>query len=1476
VTERVKSKSKLASPALAPENISAVTQALRCYMTPRGGWGAEQKREASRREAIKRNKSYRESQHSPHEEKAIEKEIRERARYHAGFTLTFDTETFRFKHGQSARYGIYQLRGIPGDVRMRMHKNLAKYPRNAGGDAAFRNELNAPFEIGLFYNPDLFEPENNGAELRELEAFRDKFNRERHDPKNFDPLTDKKFPEMKLMHVADFVKDVFYLLADELGVDGDLIIVGHNIAFDFGALSTYAGLARGERWAGGFSLKLCRCNSEGKVCYLHPAVRIKPFGSKKRKFGFATGKKPGSKQTMPKIETNFVDTNQLASALLGAGTPTSLWYLSHVQFKDEVKTKKEEFDEFDGPVNEKALRYCFGDVQCSFEVYVQLARFYAERGLSKPIWEIYSEASLGKGYYEDLGIPRFLAAHPDFPSSILGCAMQSFYGGRSEVRIRNQETEVLFCDFKSQYPTVNALMKLQEHVLAKTYEIRCAQVPHWVEDIIRVAGGDNRQLQTREQLDFLKAQAAYFCEDGRCQALRKLLDNKCYLAAVIGSSFKYYASQIWPELLETAQAAKAACEQTPAAHLDNVRAFLENTSFDDLRKQSVRENPLMKSLVLIAPAKGDILPERAGYDDDNSLNIGANEVIDGPPAWWAMADALASKITSRQTPRIIDAITVYPIGQVETNEIDLFAEKFSLKNGDFFTQIINRRTAIQKKRDELVGRSKAQPANALENNAAESLYDAEIKQFTASERALKLLANSTAYGILVELNVDDRTGDYRKKPIAGDDSDEDYDDDFEEDAVEKFLAATNKGFAVDLYDGAPVCREIKVGKFEKPGTHFAPHIATHITAGGRLLLAICERLAADRGIGYVFCDTDSMTFARPRDMERDKFHASVDEIVNWFAPLYPYSPAHDDNGKPLSILNYEDVNNHPDIRKKSREPVYCIAVSAKRYALYNFVPLAEVKRSATPFQLEHLNRFIADYLDGEEPEFYPLFRKVSAHGTGFVTQPSDYQISMPKPEFEPRRERDEKGKPTGKGKALTSNARADEMLGDVWRKFVLATSANKPLILADPQLEQPIIAHISLGSADYWKRFRNLPRRRPFQFFSAIPPLIMKSLSGRNEFADEELALSKRGFYAPSADRFANLSCEIYRADNQERFDLEAFIEKMAARENVEVRIPTFGDFFRGVRKSAGIVRRGYFENRENKSFPADGTGLLARKRLIVAQTILIAKESNELRDDQAEATLSAGAGSDEDAWLSRAGRFYGKSLSYFNLTDLRTIADKTNLSLAQLQRYRDDPASTPGRAAARNIVRAMKEIANAKQRGRTIETQGSKKRDQQKQQQVLRDAINGLGIAWWYDCPEIGNCKELKIPHLPTELDYRDLDNPGKERIVRRLFSQGIKRHNSNATKEAFYELKTLIGNFMHKTALAEDDFKRVSKALNDEIDLENRIAQHPRKNRYLPNGTSFRVVRHFIVYDRGRSPGLVWERERSDEAGNLSVADA
>ena len=50
--------------------------------------------------------------------------------------------------------------------------------------------------------------------------------------------------------------------------------------------------------------------------------------------------------------------------------------------------------------------------------------------------------------------------------------MGSYYGGRTEVRIRREIRQVILCDFLSMYPTVCTLMGLWRFVIAKGFEWR--------------------------------------------------------------------------------------------------------------------------------------------------------------------------------------------------------------------------------------------------------------------------------------------------------------------------------------------------------------------------------------------------------------------------------------------------------------------------------------------------------------------------------------------------------------------------------------------------------------------------------------------------------------------------------------------------------------------------------------------------------------------------------------------------------------------------------------------------------------------------------------------------------------------------------------------------------------------------------------------------------------------------------------------
>jgi hypothetical protein len=118
------------------------------------------------------------------------------------------------------------------------------------------------------------------------------------------------------------------------------------------------------------------------------------------------------------------------------------------------------------------MDYACQDVSATWALYQAERDLYRRHGLSKPIWKILSEATLGKAYLQELGMPPFLQAHPEVAPEIHGYGMVGYYGGRSEVRIRLQPIEVRYCDFKSQYPTVNAQMGLQDLLLARTITVR--------------------------------------------------------------------------------------------------------------------------------------------------------------------------------------------------------------------------------------------------------------------------------------------------------------------------------------------------------------------------------------------------------------------------------------------------------------------------------------------------------------------------------------------------------------------------------------------------------------------------------------------------------------------------------------------------------------------------------------------------------------------------------------------------------------------------------------------------------------------------------------------------------------------------------------------------------------------------------------------------------------------------------------------
>ncbi len=547
-----------------------------------------------------------------------------------------------------------------------------------------------------------------------------------------------------------------------------------------------------------------------------------------------------------------------------------------------TKTQKLEADDHGGTLTETYLDYARADVQASWECYAALLCRYAEHGLDALAHRILSEASVGKSYLKQMGIKPLLGYQPDIPRAIFGTIMGTYYGGRAEVRIRRAITQVLYCDFKSMYPTVNALMGLWRFAIA-------------------------------DQL-------------------------------------------MWHDATTETQ------------------NLLDRITIGDL--QSPHTWRSLPVLVRLKP-DNDVLPVRAKYDGKINT-IGLNQLSCREPLWYTLADCVASKILTGKTPIIDEALRFEPGKPQDGLEpINLFGrEDFRIdpRTDDFFTRLIDLRDDAKAMSDPV-------------------------------EKAIKIVANSTSYGIFVEVNRDDAP---KPEPLD-----------------------------VYGYDGKQHIHE-STG-IEEPGRYFHPLLGTLITGAARLMLAIAEALAAERGLGWAFCDTDSIAMARPPEMEADGFYAKTSEVIDWFEALNPYQ-------KPGSILKIEDGNF--GIESGQLEPLYCLAISAKRYVLFN-----------------------------RDEDGRPIIRKASAHGLGHLMAP--YGDDQAPAEINGPR-------------IPLSDIGVQRWQHDFWIKIIEAAFAGHPNRVSldwHPALQKPALSRYGatspklLGWMDRWNSDRAYENRvRPFGF----------------------------------------------------------------------------------------------------------------------------------------------------------------------------------------------------------------------------------------------------------------------------------------------------------------------------------------------------------------------------------------------------------
>jgi hypothetical protein len=337
------------------------------------------------------------------------------------------------------------------------------------------------------------------------------------------------------------------------------------------------------------------------------------------------------------------------------------------------------------------------------------------------------------------------------------------------------------------------------------------------------------------------------------------------------------------------------------------RAFLETVTPADFQDQATWKR--LATLVRIKPDR-DLLPIRTTYGDQKHATIGLNHLTYGGDLWVTLADCIAAKFLSGKAPRIGEAIAFTPgPPQAGLESITLLGRHtIDPYERDFYRELIRAR----------------QDEEARKHNEPQEEHDAidEVRQ------ALKITANATSYGIFVQLNVNSEP---RGAPVR-----------------------------VHRPDGSSFVKTMK--KVETPGPWFNPLVGTLITGGARLMLALAERKAMDAGLDWAFCDTDSLAIARPEGMTEADFYSRADSVVDWFAALNPY-------GTGDSILKVEKANLAADGSKR-RAPLYCFAISSKRYALFNVgADGGPIIRKASAHGLGHL---IAPYGDDQAPAHIPL------------------------------------------------------------------------------------------------------------------------------------------------------------------------------------------------------------------------------------------------------------------------------------------------------------------------------------------------------------------------------------------------------------------------------------------------------------------------------------------------------------------------
>ena len=335
--------------------------------------------------------------------------------------LAFDTES-RIAIGQSLTFGVWRRCNLVGQ----------------------NYEV---IEEGIFCADDL--------PAKEIKALKTYMETAVSDVLSFPP----RFP---LYSRAQFMKKVFWPALKKAGS----MMVGFNLGYDLTRIAL--DWKRGNK--GEWSLIMAQY-ADGNENSNYPRILITPIDSKKQIMKLWIPWKENQHEWKDAgTRIHFLD---LRTVLWG------LYNRSHSlrsacdnksgPFKGQNLPQKDEHDP-SGEITPDEIEHCRQDVRCTVALLNACKHeFDNHADLDLKPWNLYSPASIAKAYLKAMGIVR-----PELkfsvPNKRLAPWMQSYFGGRSECRIRHEVVPVVPVDFTSEYPSCCANLGLFRLLTAERLE----------------------------------------------------------------------------------------------------------------------------------------------------------------------------------------------------------------------------------------------------------------------------------------------------------------------------------------------------------------------------------------------------------------------------------------------------------------------------------------------------------------------------------------------------------------------------------------------------------------------------------------------------------------------------------------------------------------------------------------------------------------------------------------------------------------------------------------------------------------------------------------------------------------------------------------------------------------------------------------------------------------------------------------------